>query len=1005
MKRLLYMMIFFQMMMRLVAENLIVGDSSFETGTSKLVAGSMSGGVRWEIDSTTAAQGNSSLKVLFPTSGFTHSRIFPIKEGDYTFSFWAKSDAPNAKGWIGIWKPWSQSFTSPIVLTNRWKRYISSGFLKQGNAWLCLGSGTSGTIWVDAFQLEQGKTASEYSQHNPSVVGVSIKSDNDRIFYSGEKVPISIAADLKFSQTITLTITDAYGEIALKNEMLVKDEKYNDLISFKPPYNGLFYVKLEGEKKVAPATLTFAIVDKPAKLPPDTPPFLGIDGAGLLRSGISRIGGRWLEIPIRWSYIEKSQGKYNWNSLKLVETLYRKGYRIKAFFSSVPSWAWNEDEKKDATTRGVSTGHGGLLPSAKGMEAWKTFITEVCARYGKYISLFEIGAEDDLAWGRNPYYRAKYPQNIENTFVTGPFAKRLAEFYDEGIKQIRIGAPHAKIGLLRPSGSDCTSYNYSFSEAVLSQVTEPFDFFPIDPYLTPRYLGADMSKVAEVDNYLRDDLARADAMLKRIGKSVKIIISELGYAVSIKEQLTSHYYLESAKRMARSILISRAHPGMEMVQWYVIQAGTEGDKVQYNLWKSDNPVALVPAYSAVAGVVEGVISTKELAMGSAVTAIIYEKKNGASAAIWALGENGSIAFDDLALKQNIKSFLGRTLTPKKHSGKNIYPLTGFPIYIQSKSRSELEKIITSATLLFPPLDVSIDIPDINKASIKISNRVNKAININATITVNGIKKTIEPFTIAAFKQYAIETPLSGKAKINLKFNASAGDLYEDTEIKINEELIPIKKAPKNIIVDGKLDDWDGILATTKFRGRGDITPPDPSIAWNGNDDLSSDVLLAWDSKFLYIAAIVKDDNHFNKHIKDHIWAGDCMQIGLDVKGNANNNKRPGYDKDDWELGVALNPKEGKQFYVWYGKNRSSTKIISAVVRHENNKTTTYELAIPWNELGATGTAGKILGINYVVLDDDDGKGATYWNQLSAGIAGGKSPQKFKRFFLETGLPK
>ena len=176
------------------ASTLLPGDSSFETGLSWLVAGSLSGNVRWAQDITTAVAGDSSLKITFPQKNFVHSRLFHLPAGEYTFSFWAKTDVKNISGWIGIWKPWSQNFIKPIKLTSTWKRYNASGMLKKGGAWLCIGANAPGTIWVDGFQLEHGKVASAYEQAHV-LMGMECGNEaEDRVFYAGTSIPLKVKA-------------------------------------------------------------------------------------------------------------------------------------------------------------------------------------------------------------------------------------------------------------------------------------------------------------------------------------------------------------------------------------------------------------------------------------------------------------------------------------------------------------------------------------------------------------------------------------------------------------------------------------------------------------------------------------------------------------------------------------------------------------------------------------------------------------------------------------------
>jgi hypothetical protein len=112
--------------------------------------------------------------------------------------------------------------------------------------------------------------------------------------------------------------------------------------------------------------------------------------------------------------------------------------------------------------------------------------------------------------------------------------------------------------------------------------------------------------------------------------------------------------------------------------------------------------------------------------------------------------------------------------------------------------------------------------------------------------------------------------------------------------------------------------------------------------------------------------------------------------------------KDGYAEDDYEMGVALT-KGGTSVYEWHGLDKDVWKRGEAVVRrNENGRKTVYELKIPWSVLKIKPVKGKVFGFNFVIFDDDEGAGASYWYQLSGGITNGKRPCLFKKFVLAEG---
>jgi hypothetical protein len=210
------------------AQNIIDGDSSFETGPSWLVASSYNGAASWQIDyQAPPVKGSKSLKINFPGKGdWTHSRLFPLKDGEYTFSLYAKSSRDKVAGWLGIWRPWDSSLRKSINIGRNWKRYSVTGKIKGGNCWLCFGAKEACQVWVDAWQLEKGPELTEYAPKGRVCVGLSLPFENDRIFYKGETVPVKLtisgAKDQSNDLSFELEIKDTFGNTVFKKGNFVK---------------------------------------------------------------------------------------------------------------------------------------------------------------------------------------------------------------------------------------------------------------------------------------------------------------------------------------------------------------------------------------------------------------------------------------------------------------------------------------------------------------------------------------------------------------------------------------------------------------------------------------------------------------------------------------------------------------------------------------------------------------------------------------------------------------
>ena len=75
---------------------------------------------------------------------------------------------------------------------------------------------------------------------------------------------------------------------------------------------------------------------------------------------------------------------------------------------------------------------------------------------------------------------------------------------------------------------------------------------------------------------------------------------------------------------------------------------------------------------------------------------------------------------------------------------------------------------------------------------------------------------------------------------------------------------------------------------------------------------------------------------------------------------------------------------------------------SCVTRSEKDKTTLYEVAVPWAELGLQPKPGDGVRFSFVVMDNnrEDDRQAKYWIALTEGVAGGNDSSLFKTLILK-----
>ena len=86
-----------------------------------------------------------------------------------------------------------------------------------------------------------------------------------------------------------------------------------------------------------------------------------------------------------------------------------------------------------------------------------------------------------------------------------------------------------------------------------------------------------------------------------------------------------------------------------------------------------------------------------------------------------------------------------------------------------------------------------------------------------------------------------------------------------------------------------------------------------------------------------------------------------------------------------------------EYAQWNGPETKGVKY--GAKRDSAAGTTTYEWIVPLRELQTITKSDKAFALNIAVLDDDTGKGAESWFELSRGILFGQDPSPFPVFIL------
>ena len=171
-----------------------------------------------------------------------------------------------------------------------------------------------------------------------------------------------------------------------------------------------------------------------------------------------------------------------------------------------------------------------------------------------------------------------------------------------------------------------------------------------------------------------------------------------------------------------------------------------------------------------------------------------------------------------------------------------------------------------------------------------------------------------------------------------------------------EARIPanIRKASKPVAVDGKAE---ALWSEAREYKIGNVIYESPS----NDDDFSASYKALWDEKNLYVLVNVTDEN-LNNDSSD-FWLDDCVEVFVD----ADNSKSGSYGSNDFQFHfdwAEANPSMGESHH------NQTQGVEFAIGRADAGYR--VEIKFPWDTLGVEPSAGKKIGLDVHVNDDDDG---------------------------------
>ncbi len=158
-----------------------------------------------------------------------------------------------------------------------------------------------------------------------------------------------------------------------------------------------------------------------------------------------------------------------------------------------------------------------------------------------------------------------------------------------------------------------------------------------------------------------------------------------------------------------------------------------------------------------------------------------------------------------------------------------------------------------------------------------------------------------------------------------------------------------------------------------------------------NKDLTATWQTHWDDNFLYVRVDAVDD----KFVRDSVrpWSDDSIELYIDADGSRS---RKFDGRNDFHM--IYRWKDNKVNFSKSSPRRQHNGIKKTMTR--TDKGYSLETAIPWKTLGVKPVAGRVIGIDIQINDDDNGKerdGKLAWHATTD--KSWVNPQTFGRLVL------
>ena len=696
-----------------------------------------------------------------------------------------------------------------------------------------------------------------------------------------------------------------------------------------------------------------------------------------------RIGARWLrtDAGVNWYAVEpKEKGTYEWDRFdRLVSETRAHNLLLLPVLDHAPWWA----KPKDAENKPYQ-----FLDAPANVQDHADFVAAAVARYAGEVKRWEIWDDPD---------------------VMGPAWRNTAQHFRDLMRADYAAAKAANPDAVILASGGTPDH---LQDVVFAPGTEMAAFVDETSVQTKAANAPEEEFLAKA--------AHAVQVSRKHGKNT-VWITEQGWPMGDQPEQMARY-------LPRADVLA-ALAGVSHLCWSTLSDESTG------LFAPDGtPRAAAVAYATAARFLDDTIFVRDLWPHSRrIFGAVFKNPQGRKvAAVWAVGDKGSLTLDDAKAVEAYDVMGGKI--GHRNGDRLEVPLGADLIYLTSEADQAvfLEQVGAARIAGITPVEVVVKpflspIAQTPPLRVQVTNHLNRPIEGDLQASAPKGWKLADgrvPFgPLEPGQTTLVEVPVrQSRVSPDNAYPVSVSAVSRhrgaasffvrisgpDWRVRRDQTLFLAGSVPGSPTIDGDLSEWASEAdLPVQATGKDYLSPWAPE-GWRKEwtpGNLSAVVSTRHDESYFYVSARVTDNAHAASSTADdpyhHPSDGDSLQVAFGSAaasaGSGAASGRTLLTDTDYEFSLALTPQGPEAVrlhtpesgYVRsYPTNPENglgqaTDVKLAVRRDDVNEVTTYEAAIPWSELPAL-AKDRPFRFAFKVNDRDREPRTEGWLESAAG---------------------